>query len=203
MHKKLIRVSGFTLIELMVAIFIFAIISTISYRIISSLVTTNQVITNAQNKWGNIAKAINKISISWQKAIPLAVRDENGVLMPAVLGKNKLAGNFDSQIEFTISGFIGDPEYGLTPPKRIGFRYLNGSLYMISWPYLNRVPANQPQVDLLLNDIDTFSVGFLYPDKQWRDTWPMDTGNFTNIPSGFRIYIKMKSGEEITRQWAT
>ncbi|MDQ5920942.1 MAG: ral secretion pathway protein [Pseudomonadota bacterium] len=193
---------GFTLIELMVAIFIFAIISIMSYRIISSLVTTKQVVTQAQDKWGGIARAVNKISTLWSKAIPLAVRDENGMLVPAVLGKNKLSGNFDAQIEFTTAGFIGDPEYGSVPPRRIGFRYLNGKLYMITWLYMNRALGNQPQVELLLDNVDKFTVEFLYPDKVWRDTWPLDIGNFVVIPPGFRIYIKMKSKEEITRQWA-
>lgn len=193
---------GFTLIELMVAIMIFAIIAIMSYRIISSLVTTKQVVTAAQKKWGGIARAVNKISTGWNRAIPLAVRDENGVLMPAILGKNKLSGNFDSQVEFTTSGSIGDPQYGSTPPKRVGIRFVNNKLYLVSWPYMNRVQNSQPEVDLLLDNVATFTVNFLYPDKQWRDTWPLDTSNFTNLPPGFKVYIKLNSGEEITRQWA-
>ncbi len=193
---------GFTLIELMVAIVIFAIISIMSYRIISSLVTTKQVVTQAQDKWGGIARAVSKMSTGWSRVIPLAARDENGILVPAVLGKNKLNGNFDAQIEFTMAGFIGDTQYGSVSPKRIGFRYLNGKLYMITWLYMNRVIGNKPQVDLLLDNVANFTVEFLYSDKQWRDTWPLDAVNFTTIPSGFRINLKMKSGEEITRQWA-
>lgn len=193
---------GFTLIELMVAIMIFAIISIISYRAISSLVTTKRVVTDAQEKWGGIARAVNKISGAWDRAIPLAARDENGVLIPAMMGKNKLSGNFDSQIELTVSGYIGDPIYGAMPPKRIGFRFVNGKLYMVTWPFMNRVPGNQPQINLLLENVDTFSAGYYYPDKQWRDTWPLDNSNFTNLPPGFKIYIKMNSGEEINRQWA-
>ena len=195
-------VKGFTLIELMVAIMIFAIISVISYRAISSLVTTKQVVTAAQDKWGGIARAVNQMSTGWSRAMPLAARDENGILIPAVLGKNKLDGNFDAQLEFTTSGFIGDTVYGSVPPRRVGFRFLNGKLYMVTWPYMNRVPGSKPQVDLMMDHVNTFTVNFFYPDKQWRDTWPMDTGNFTNLPPGLKIYIKMDSGEEIIRQWA-
>lgn len=201
-YKIVSKTAGFTLIELMVAIMIFAIISIISYRTISSLVTTKQVVTAAQDKWGGIARAVNKLSTGWNKVIPLAIRDENGVLMPAVLGINKLSGNFDSQLEFTTSGSIGDNEYGSNPPRRIGFRFLNGNLYLISWSNMNRAPNTQPQVSLLLNNVSSFNVYFLYSDKQWRDTWPMDTGSFTTIPAGLRVYIVLKSGEEIMRQWA-
>ncbi len=196
------KAQGFTLLELMVAIMIFAIISVLSYQALSSLVTTKQVVTAAQDKWGGIARAVNQISTGWSHAIPLAVRDGNGILVPAVLGLNKLNSNFDAQVEFTTSGYIGDPVYGASPPKREGFRFLNGKLYMVTWPYMNRVPGNQPQVDLLLDNVKSFTVNFLYPDKQWRDTWPLDNASFTTMPPGFRINIILNSGEEIMRQWA-
>lgn len=201
-NNTLKNVRGFTLIELLVAIMIFAVISVISYKTIASLVTTQKVVNNAQAKWGSLSKTISIMSSSWDRAIPLAVRDENGILLPAVYGKNKLSGNFDSQVEFTLNGFVGDPQYGASPPKRLGFRFLNGQLYLVSWPVLNRIQSTEPRVDLLLDNIDTFTVEFLYPDKQWRDTWPLDNSNFTNLPPGFRVYIKLKSGEEISRVWA-
>ena len=196
------KIKGFTLIELMVAIMIFAIISVISYRAIASLVTTKEVVTSAEDKWGGIAKTINQISTNYNKAIPLAYRDENGILMPAVMGTNKLNGNFDSQLEFTIAGLIGDEQYGTVSPRRIGFRFLNGTLYLVTWPFLNRAPNTKPQVEVLLKNIDTFTVNFWYPDRQWRDSWPLDVNDYTNLPPGLEVNIKMKSGEQITRRWA-
>lgn len=194
--------TGFTLIELMIAIMIFAIISLISYRIISSLLKTKQVVTAAQNKWGGISQSINRMGLAIQDAIPLVIRDGNGNVQPAVLGKNKLDTAYDAQLELTVGGSIGDPVYGITPPKRIGFRYNAGTLYMISWPVLNRVPTTAPRVDVLLKNVSIFTVNFLYPDKQWRDTWPLDAPSITQLPTGIKINITMNSGEQIFRQWA-
>lgn len=193
--------SGFTLIELMIAIMIFAIISIISYRIISSLLITKQVVTDAQNKWGNLAHSINRISNAINSAIPLVIRDSQGTIVPATLGKKKLSQQFDAQLELTISGRIGDTIYGTSPPKRIGFRFINGTLYQISWPTLNRVITTTPRVDILLNNISSFTVNYLYPDKQWRDMWPLDTPSFVLLPNGIKISIKMDSGEDIERLW--
>ncbi|MBY0379998.1 MAG: type II secretion system minor pseudopilin GspJ [Burkholderiales bacterium] len=192
---------GFTLIEVMIAIMIFAIISVISYRIISALLITKQVVTNAQNKWGNLAHSINRISTAMNSAIPLVVRDTDGMVIPAVLGKNKLQQQFDSQLELTMSGKIGDPVYGTSPPRRVGFRFIKGTLYEVSWPVLNRVITTNPRVDVLLNNVALFTVNFLYPDKEWRDTWPLDNTNITQLPTGIKIDIQMNSGEKIMRQW--
>ena len=192
---------GFTLIELMIAIMIFAIISVISYRIITALLITKQVVTNAQNKWGNLAHSINRMSTAMNSAIPLVVRDADGSVLPAIMGKNKLQQQFDSQLELTMSGRIGDPVYGTAPPKRVGFRFINGTLYEVSWPVLNRVITTNPRVDILLNNVASFTVNFLYPDKQWRDTWPLDSSSITQLPAGIKIEIQMNSGEKIMRQW--
>lgn len=191
--------SGFTLIELLVAITIFAIISLIAYRTIASLVTTKQVITRSQNKWGKLTRAINRISFAWNAAIPLTIRDQDGNLQPALLGKAKLDTNTDAQLEFTTAGYIGSIAAGSTPPKRIGFRFVGNSLYLVTWPVLNRSLNTQPRIDLLLSNIQTFTVSYFYPDQQWRDAWPADSSGYFTLPVGIKVYIKLSSGEEITR----
>jgi general secretion pathway protein J len=198
MRKK----TGFTLIELMIAIMIFAIISVISYRIISALLITKQVVTDSQNKWGSLARAINRISGAIHGAIPLVIRDYNGAIIPATLGRSKLEQKFDAQLEMTVSGRVGDAVYGIFPPKRVGFRFIGGTLYLVSWPVLNRVITTTPRVDVLLRDVSEFTVSFLYPDMQWRDSWPLDVPSVDKLPSGIKINIVMKSGESILRQWS-
>ena len=197
----MIKKTGFTLIELLIAIMIFAIISIISYRIISTLLVTKEVVTKAQNKWGELASAINRINMAINSAIPLPIRNAEGDMVAALLGKNKLNQQFDSQLELTISGRIGDPVYDTTPPRRIGFRFINGVLYEITWPVLNPTLNTTPRVDQLLHNISSFQVQYLYPDKQWRDQWPLDNTNVSYLPSGIKIDILLLSGERIIRQW--
>ena len=193
---------GFTLIELLVALAIFAIISIISYRTLSSLITTKETVARVEEKWSGISNGINLISTAWHRVIPLVVRSENGQIIPAVWGKNKLGNNSDAQLEFTTSGFIGDPVYGSTPPKRVGFRFQNNKLYLVTWPVLNRIETTRPQLNILMENVAQMTVNFLYPDRQWRDTWPQPGMNLDQMPGAIKIYIKMQSGEEFVRQWA-
>lgn len=199
---------GFTLIELMIAIMIFAVITIISYRTISALITTKNIVTNAQEKWGGLAKAVAKINNYSLRSIPLVVRDENGDLLPSILSKNKLMTNYDAQLEMTISGYIGDNVYGSTPPRRVGFRFANNKLYLIDWPVLNRVLTTRPRMDILLDNVQEFTVQFLYPDLQWHNDWPIPNTspadpniNPSILPKAIKINIKMLSGEEIPIQW--
>ena len=193
---------GFTLIELMVAILIFAIISIISYRTLASLVTTKQIVTATQDKWSGIGNAVNWLNTSWNRSIPLVIRDENGTVIPAIIGKDKLAGAFDAQLELTLSGYIGDPVYGSTPPKRLGFRFDDGKLFLVTWPVLNRVISTAPQLDLLVDNVSSFQQSFLYPDKQWRNDWPPTGSAVNKMPVGLKVTMVMNSGETIERLWA-
>lgn len=193
---------GFTLIELMIAVIIFAALSIISYRTLSSLITTKNVVTNSQKKWGSIAKTVNLFSTAWNRSIPLIIRDSDGTALPAVWGKQELHGKFDSQLEITEAGFIGDNVYGSSPPKRVGFRFVGDKLYLVTWPVLNRIQNTTPEIDLLLANIDQFKISYFYPDRQWRDTWPASPKDITTLPNGLKLYIKMKTGEEINRQWS-
>jgi general secretion pathway protein J len=198
-HDDRMIYSGFTLIELLVALLIFAIISTISYRVISALLVTKQVVMRSQDKWGNLAQAVNKIASMIDMAIPLIVRDENDNVLPAVIGKTSLSGYFDSQLELTACGFIGDDIYGSVPPMREGIRFDNGTLYLVTWPVLNRVYNTVPRVDVLLNHVRSFAVYYWYPDGKWRDTWPLDVLHYNLLPHGIKIVIVLDSGEVITR----
>jgi general secretion pathway protein J len=194
--------SGFTLVELLVAMIIFAFISVVSYRIISTIVLTNEVAGASQEKWGNLSLAMSNLRNSWTRIMPLVVRDENGNVLPALSGKEKLSGMFDSQVEMSVSGFIGDQIYGTTPPKRIGFRFNSGSLYLVTWPVLNRVLTTKPEINLLLENVKTFNVNFLYPDGKWRPIWPAIGADPTQLPSGMTVEFSLNSGESIIRTWA-
>lgn len=199
MTKSLVK--GFTLVELMVAIVIFAIISAVSYRMITSLLKTKEIAGAAQEKWGNLSLVMSNFGNSMNRLLPLIVRDQNGGILPAVYGKNKLTGMYDSQIEITLSGYVGDQVYGSNPPKRIGYRYYRGSLYLVTWPVLNRVLSTVPEIDLLIDNVSTFQVNYLYYDNQWRDTWPPIGGDPTLPPRGIKVIFSLKSGESFDRSW--
>lgn len=193
---------GFTLIELILAIFIFAIISTLSYRMISSLVKTKEIAGNTQEKLDNLSLTVSSFGNNWNRVIPLVVREQNGGLLPAVYGKPNLIGMYDAQIEMTISGYIGDAVFGTIPPKRVGYRYYNNTLYLVTWPVLNRVVTTKPEIDALINNVNNFAVTYLYPDNQWHDSWPPDGGDITSMPKGIKMLLNLKSGESVERSWA-
>lgn len=191
--------SGFTLVELLVAVAIFAIISVIAYETIASLANTKQIITKNQQKWTGLVNAIDDISLFWHDSIPLMIRNNDGNLEAALVGQQILQNKTDGQLELTVAGYVGNIISGSVPPKRVGFRYQNHKLYLIIWPVLNRAMTTRPEVEMLLDNVDDFKIQYLYSDRQWHDTWPDNSSDFANMPFGLKVYLKLASGEEVTR----
>ncbi len=192
---------GFTLIEIMVTVFIFAIISTVSYKIVTSLVKTNQIVDETQTKWGDLSLVSANIGRSVNRLIPLVVRDNNGQILPALYGKSNLNGSYDAQLEMTLSGVVGDEVTGIKPPKRVGYRFYKNTLYLVSWPMLNRAVGTTPQIDTLIDQVESFTPQFLYSDGKWYNSWPPEGGRQDSLPVALQINLTMLSSESVTRVW--
>ncbi len=203
---------GFTLIEIIIAIIIYSIIATISYRIVTSLIITKQVTDEEQNKWSNLSLLMSHLSNDWNKSVPLSVRDQYGNLVPPLIGKDKLVGMYDAQLEFTVNGYLPNNLFynSVIPPKRIGYRFYNNSIYLITWPVLHRVQQTRPEITLMMDGIKEFTIEYMYPDKTWKKVWPpansTDNNGMPNsntvMPRAFRLQVTLKTGEVINRQWA-
>jgi len=194
--------NGFTLIELMVAILIFSIISTMSYRIILILVKTKEVVTSNQQKWSSLSRFMNRVNEAWINKMPIPVYDTNGKIMPDVYGRETINEKYDSQLEITIAGSIGDNVNKSTPPKRVGFRFINNKIFYVIWNVLNRVQSTQPEIYLILDNVKNFNIEYLYTDQQWRAFWPANGGNLYSSPVAIKMTIELENGEIITREWA-
>lgn len=186
----------------MVAVVIFAMIATISYRIITSLVKTKQIVDETQDKWGSLSLFNANLERSVHRMIPLTCRDGNGQVLPAIYGKNNINGLYDGQLEMTLSGFLGNDIVGIKPPKRVAYRFIDNNLYLVTWPVLNRAINTVPEIDLLISNVENFEVSYLYQDNKWYPTWPPEGGDISSIPMALKVNVELMSGESVERQWS-
>jgi general secretion pathway protein J len=189
---------GFTLVELLIALFIFAILSITAYRGLNAVTQTNVHIDQETRKWQTLERFFARLDGEVTQALPRAVRTANGMESPAWLGASSATETSeDVQLAFTRNGGR-DAEGMPLPPQRIGYRLRQGKLELLRWTSLDSAPYNAPSVDTVLDKVSEFNLRYLNSRYTWEKQWPPKTPDKV-LPQGVEVEVLLKSGEKLTR----
>lgn len=178
---------GFTLVELMVAIAIFAVLSALGWKIFDYVVKVKDRNAQHELQLSELQQAYQQILNDTMQIVPLnaSIRQE---LEPALALDN-------NHIRFSKTG-VSDPlQQGLPSDERIEYRYQadEKKLYRLKYVDLNHNAAVQPLSSVLLEHVDAFELAALNPEAE--DTWPttqtdrQDPQLLQVLPKGLEIQL--------------
>jgi general secretion pathway protein J len=195
---------GLTLVELLVAIAIFGVLSAFAYRALTVVLESRGRIEQENGKWREIALFFTRLEQDLAASAPRPVRDANGSLSPALVGNPTPGGAIDGAVVLTRTGFAADPG-AIEPPRRIGYRLRGGVVELLSWSGLDRAPRGEPRATAVLRNVSALDLRYLDRRGQWHMAWPPagTTNPQTEIPAGIEVGVTLVSGERITRLLAT
>jgi general secretion pathway protein J len=185
--------SGFTLIELMIALAILALVAVFGYRALSSLTDSEAQLTAEAQHWRELDALFARLEADMREALPRDVRTGNGT-EPAWLGDVDGRGN--AVLRFSRAG----PEFAAEPGRagqRIGYRLREGAVEILYWPRLDQPASVAPQPYALAGGIAAFRVSYLDARHNWRERWPA-LGE-QPVPRAVRVGITLAGGERIER----
>lgn len=195
---RIAKARGFTLLEVLVAIGIFALFSTMAYGSLTRLLENRERVEAERLFWRELALAFGRMQDDFAFARNRQVRDADGLqLRPAFRGEptdqRALA---EPSVEFTRGGVTS---VGPLPDlQRIGYRLADGILYRVYWPALDRAPDAQPVSVALLEDVEEFQVR--YHDTAWTDHWPpLGQTAFPALPRAVEVTLKHRTRGSYTR----
>ena len=158
--------NGFTLLEIVVALAVFAVIGVLASRILTSMIDVNEGTRSRGDALFEVQRAMSLIERDIEQLTDRTVRDVMGDRLPAVLlGDNTL-------IEFTRLGWqnpLGEPR---SEAQRVAYAFRDDTLLRLFWPVLDRAPDTQPLSQTLLTDVR--SAEFIAHDFKGDDHrfWP-------------------------------
>lgn len=188
--------SGFTLVELLVAIAIFAVLSALGWKIFDYLIKTKERNQQHELQIFELQDAYQIILRDSLQLIPMTA-NINGQIRPAL----SLS---DNSLQFSKAG-VSDPlKEGLAPYERIEYRYVPSEkmVYRLKYRSLNITNNEQPESSVLLKNIDQFRITVLNP--QILNQWPEAGADLSQptsmqrLPRGLKIDVQRS---DVNYEW--
>jgi len=180
-HSKPTRQSkGFTLLEVLISLFIFAVMSVGAFHILQSSIATQRQSEQRMEQFEALNRMLESLERDLRQSIDRPIRDNHGDTLGAFVGELE-------SIEFTHGGWNNRPGaieknrqpahstlrragYGLTvkPTEQGGFMTL---LSRQQWHVLDRARDSRALTTLAI-PIRRISISYLSHSKVWHNKWP-------------------------------
>jgi general secretion pathway protein J len=194
------RKNGFTLVEVLIAVAIFAIMSAFAYRALGSILNTRERVEQENQKWRDVSTFFARLEADFSNGVARSIRNSSNQAQ-GFIGNSTLTNDSDGQVMFTRMGMPGATG-ALAAPQRLGFRIKQGVLEELVWPVLDQGPRTVPAIYPLLTGATTLTMRYLDENYAWQSSWPPLTNGpppTDKIPKAIEVALTLDSGETITR----
>ena len=186
---------GFTLMELLLALAIFGLMSAMAYSGLSATLNAQASIEAASARTQSLQSAIFRIQTDLEQTVGRSIRDEFGDSQPALLG------SAENGITFTHDGWRNPLQEPRSSLQRVGYRLDDeGKLLRLHWRVLDRAQDSAPIEITLVENITSMEWRYLNATQEWIDRWPPpnlnalgeETDN-VNLPRAVELRLESKT----------
>ena len=184
--------SGFTLVEVLVAMAITALISVMAYTGLSSALSGAESMRAAATRAHEINQALSMLSRDLRQVVNRPVVDELGQLSPAFSG-GELASD---ALVLTRAGWHNSTGAPRSALQRVRWWLEDDQLWRGYFPVLDRTAGTEAVETTVLDDIERFEVRFLpalsvlesdrndvIDRRNWQDNWIIDFSQPGQLPA--------------------
>ncbi len=193
--------AGLTLIELLVAVTLLALLTTMAYRGIDSMSRTSEHSLAEGERWQAVALLFERLAsdVSQPARRPVRIGADPVQPLPEWSGKrpDEAAGGDPAaaQLEFSRKSPAWRDEI------RLGYRLRDGKVELLIWQVLDRAPNTLPEVYVLLEGVSNLHFRHLDAAGRWQDVWPFPGGTEI-LPRAIAVELDLSNGIKLNRVFA-
>ncbi len=186
------RRRGFTLIEILVALVVFAAMAAITWGALGQIARTRSALAVEQDRFAAVVRSMSDLERDLRQAIARPLRGNYGEQVPALLGTS-------DRIELSRLGFANPRAEARSNIERVLYTIDNASLRRGRYAVLDRAAGSAAQWRDLLDQVAEFRLRYLGPDGAWHDQWPPRDALPEELPRAIELRMRLDDLGELRR----
>jgi general secretion pathway protein J len=176
-----LRNSGFTLIEVLVALAVFGVLSVVAYMALGQTLANADLLGERMERLEAIQRTVRYLDADLMQTAPRPVR---GLLGDGYEPAIRSSFGSEYALEVTHGGWSNPAGLPRGTLQRSAYRIEDGELLRFHWRVLDRTINNEPIETALLDGVESIVFRFLTTDGEPSEQWPPQNAAG---PSGFRL----------------
>ncbi len=189
---------GFTLIEVVIAMAIFAILAALAYGGLQSVIDSKTHTEAGLERLQAVQMSMLTLSNDLQQIAPRDAQDA-------------LRGNLDKLstqsseylVEFTRGGWRNPAESPRSSLQRVAYKLDEDRLIRIYWSHVDRADEELRVERVLIDNIESLQLRFLNEQQEWTQDWPeasvLASGSNSPLPLAIEATLNTHDWGKITR----
>lgn len=189
--------TGFTLLEVLLALVIFAMLSLSAYAVLQGVIRNDEVSRDKITRLSELQRAFATLSRDFTQTIPRPVRI-NGETSTVLFQAERFQLNSeDGAVMFVRAGWLNPGgELRRSELQRVGYRLRQQTLERLTYLYPDAVTGTEPAATSLLSKVTAFSLRF-YRNGEWLTQWNTPT----ELPAAVEITLTLEDYGTIRRRF--
>lgn len=192
---KIRKQQGFTLLEILVAVFIIGIISVIMMRGLQIVISTKDNLERNDTQMQQLNLTMSLLAGDMRNLINRPVLQANGQSIAAVM----MHDDATETLEFSRGGVSNPLAHHRSTVQRDAYHVKNGSLTRVTWPVLDQVINSTPTSRILLKNVTYIKWEFLGNDNRFYPGWPVTGAYNQPLPKAVQVTFTLRKLGTIKR----
>jgi general secretion pathway protein J len=191
------RAQGFTLLEVLVAMSIFAVMSLSAYKMLRTVIQAHDRTQGQIETFSAYTKALSVMERDFSQMVPRSVKDQYGDPVPPLIMAN---GSYI--IEFSRVGWNNPLRFPRSNLQRVAYELTDeGELKRWFWLVLDRAEDSEPIEQTLLTGVDDFQVNLIERDSSSPVTG-QTVPTSTQLPLGAEVILTSDAFGDVRKVYA-